>query len=206
MRAWTCQSCDRKARQEPALCPGCGQPTPWATFEQRTEWEIRRWRVAREGKTALAVGSEPAHAPRTTTAIETAPREPESETRTVPAEAASTHRPEPTPARRPSRKLFRRGPEQRVKRPRRVINVAKDDPGHLHGIDYDNITAHTACVRCRRADWVVRGRRNSDRSWDYWCLRCGRSFKSDLRIAYAWRPIAAAATLVGALAAMPNLL
>lgn len=37
-----CSRCERKLDDGP-YCPSCGYPVPWATHEDRIEWELREW-------------------------------------------------------------------------------------------------------------------------------------------------------------------
>src|SRR5436189_5801829 len=43
----TCNSCDVPLRSDGPFCEHCGRPTPWATHEERVDWEVRQWRASR---------------------------------------------------------------------------------------------------------------------------------------------------------------
>lgn len=42
-----CASCTGTIRVGESYCDHCGQPTTWASYEERIDWEVRQWRNAR---------------------------------------------------------------------------------------------------------------------------------------------------------------
>ncbi|MCI0347301.1 MAG: hypothetical protein L0221_17960 [Chloroflexi bacterium] len=50
-----CDSCGVfKLDPGAAFCDGCGRPTVWATYQDRTAWEVQQWRAKRAGSSAPA--------------------------------------------------------------------------------------------------------------------------------------------------------
>jgi hypothetical protein len=68
-------------------------------------------------------------------------------------------------------------------------------------LDADHEFVYTSCTCCERADWIVRTGRNEDKSYNYWCVRCSRSFKTDARLRHGLKPFVAAGSVVGTIAA-----
>lgn len=100
----TCAYCDGKIGAEVPFCSSCGYPTPWATTEDRTAWEVRQWQQYSEKNG----GSRSPQAPvlvsvRTEPAAASAPipaPEPVTETRAVPVtNGRAVVKPVPKPAR-----------------------------------------------------------------------------------------------------------
>ena len=42
-----CSSCDTKVSTETSFCPSCERPMPWASVEERRDWELAQWRKKR---------------------------------------------------------------------------------------------------------------------------------------------------------------
>jgi hypothetical protein len=42
-----CSSCDTKVLTGTSFCPSCEHPMPWASVEERREWELAQWRKKR---------------------------------------------------------------------------------------------------------------------------------------------------------------
>lgn len=42
-----CSRCEAPFRTETPFCPVCDAPSPWATHEERVDWEVRQWRQSR---------------------------------------------------------------------------------------------------------------------------------------------------------------
>jgi len=66
--------------------------------------------------------------------------------------------------------------------------------------------SYRACVTCERTDWIVRTTRNEDGTWNHWCVRCSRSFKTDVRLHQALKPFVSAGAVVGGIVAASLLL
>jgi len=45
VQAPTCVSCDAVIEGTPPFCDICGRPTPFATYEDQTAWEVAQWRA-----------------------------------------------------------------------------------------------------------------------------------------------------------------
>jgi hypothetical protein len=41
----TCVHCDARIYAGDPFCPTCERPTPWASQEERTRWEVAQWRA-----------------------------------------------------------------------------------------------------------------------------------------------------------------
>jgi hypothetical protein len=174
MRAPKCRSCDAKIEGAPAFCARCGEPTPFATADDRTRHDLEKWRRHRE----VAEGTPAPQA-----------RVPASILQATGAASAPT-REEQQP------QVERRAPFGRR---------AKDATPALIDLDADNPFAYSACVSCQRTDWIVRTGRNEDGSFRYWCLRCSRSFKTDMRLAHAAKPFVVSGSLIAVLTLLTNI-
>lgn len=42
-----CSRCETPYRRATSFCTTCGSPTPWATHEERVQWEVGQWRASR---------------------------------------------------------------------------------------------------------------------------------------------------------------
>lgn len=42
--ALLCASCETRIDGAPPMCAGCGRPTPFASYEELTAWEVAQWR------------------------------------------------------------------------------------------------------------------------------------------------------------------
>ena len=169
-----CTSCERKLPGPVAFCPSCDQPTRHANDAQRLEWDLRRWR----SHVDRAVGGTPA----TSVALAEAPA-PDPITAAVTAVA-----PEIDPIR-----LVETVPSE----PTAVTPAAEPAPD----VDPANEFAYRACVTCGKTDWIVRTTRNEDGTWNHWCVRCSRAFKTEVRIPHALKPFLSAGAVVGGIVA-----
>jgi hypothetical protein len=186
----TCRSCDARLTGPTSFCQTCGQPTHYASDSERLEWDLKQWR--KHVDRSVAGGVNPSGHPnghRSATAVATVSRAVESR-----AEASrGSERPpsEPSvPAHRVRLPKVRRERPARPPEPReRVIDLDAD------------MFAYRVCPTCDAADWIVRTNRNPDETWNYWCVRCSRSFKTELRLPLAWKPFLSAAIVIGGLLA-----
>lgn len=55
----TCARCEARL-DDGSFCPSCGYPTPWATHDERVEYELRQWSSHQD--TRVAPGRQVAHA------------------------------------------------------------------------------------------------------------------------------------------------
>lgn len=64
-----CDSCgSTRVEAGSPFCGACGRPTAWATYQDRTDWEVQQWRKARSGRdgeqsTVVALSRKPAPTP-----------------------------------------------------------------------------------------------------------------------------------------------
>jgi hypothetical protein len=75
------------------------------------------------------------------------------------------------------------------------------EPKRPEVVDPENAFAYRACSTCQETDWIVRTKRNEDETWNYWCVRCSRSFKTDVKLGQAVKPFLFSGIVVGGLAA-----
>jgi hypothetical protein len=193
----SCTSCERRLPEPVAFCPSCDQPTRHATDADRVDWDVRTWRAHVDRSFAAGVN------PGTAVMVAEAPVE-----RIV---AASTA-PAPVSLPRPERVLYVVAPRVEVepavvpapaeprKKPRRSRRGrTADEP--VIDLDRDHEFAYRACVTCHANDWVVRTSRNDDETWNYWCVRCSRAFKTEIRIPQALKPFLSAGVVLGGITA-----
>jgi ssDNA-binding Zn-finger/Zn-ribbon topoisomerase 1 len=179
-----CPDCGAKMAEPASFCPRCGKPTDHASDAERLEFDLAQWRshVDRSGASGVAAngnGSPPA-------------------TMTKPAPMPSMIQiPDPAAAvpveARPRRHIARRPntPRPESVEPDRVIVLdSADDP-----------FAYNACTVCERTDWILRTTRNEDGTWNYWCIRCSRAFKTVVRLRHGIKPFVAAGSVVGGIIA-----
>lgn len=88
----------------------------------------------------------------------------------------------------------------------RAAHRSRPEPDRVIDLDADNPFLYRACVACNRTDWIVRTSANEDGSWNYYCFRCGRSFKTDLRLPHGVKPFATLGGILAVLAALANFL
>jgi hypothetical protein len=192
-----CDGCSAKLTGSGASCPSCGRPTRHATDADRLEWDLQQWRshversVEAGGTSTSSVATRLADPPAARTpvrpAIEVARR----------AEAPSVEE-------RPRRR--RSIPKPHISRPRLRGRRARTEPALDTLVDADNPFAYRACATCGERDWVVRTTRNDDKTFNYWCVRCSRSFKSELRIRHAIKPFLSGGVVLGGIAALSVLM
>jgi hypothetical protein len=201
MKGISCRSCEARIEGRPSFCARCGEPTQFATAEERTQHDLEKWRNRTQAEQASvlrtpasvmhAMGGalpeqdisptrEDRHAPRVTR------RRPRRE---IPAVIARAK--EDLPARMKKARSIRRG-------------GVRTEPAHVIDLEHDALSAPAACVRCDRTDWLVRTGQNEDGSFRYWCLRCSRAFKSDLRITHARKPFVVSGSILALLILLAN--
>lgn len=201
MGAFVCSNCDTKIRNRISFCPECGRPTPFASEEETMRWDLDQWRSYRDRRAAdarpttsvsqVAVGAGRPAAPRVQHQRPTTARRERPEVRQQEASRVRVER------------RLRLGPL--LERLRSLRSESSN--GHqVIDLDHDDPFAYTACVTCQRTDWVLRTRRNGDGTWNYWCIRCSRSFKTEVRLPHGVKPFITSALILGLLAAMPYLL
>jgi rRNA maturation endonuclease Nob1 len=49
-----CRRCETPITSEMKVCPACGRPTIFMTFDERTRWEVEQYRAYKERDTASA--------------------------------------------------------------------------------------------------------------------------------------------------------
>lgn len=180
MRKETCWNCSERMSEPVAFCPTCGQPTRHATDADHLDFDLKQWRSHVERGTTNGNGKQ-ASRPATRAGVATAIR---TEPAAAPASVRTKRRLTRPTIRLPKVRLPRRAP--RVEHVE--INLEKDDP-----------FAYRACVTCGATDWILRGRRNDDGTYPYWCVRCSRAFKTTVRLAHGPKPFIAAGTVVAVL-------
>jgi hypothetical protein len=198
----TCSSCDVKLSAPVVFCPGCEQPTRHATEADRLEWDLRTWRAHVDRSVAAGVD------PHARTAVAEAPGRPpltriweEPAAAPVPAvnQTAAPQAAPPADRSRPSRgaRATVHARKQRVPRRRRE----RPKPVEVIELDADHEFVYRACATCVETDWIVRTRRNDDETWNYWCVRCSRSFKTEIKLGNALKPFLSAGVVLGGITA-----
>ena len=231
----TCSNCYVKLAQPVSFCPSCERPTPHATDAERLDWDLKQWRshvdrsvAAGMNPTGTAVGFGAGGS----VAVASAPQ-PSPEVRQAPAPAV---KPRIVPMPAPQSRFLRllraaaKPPEARVEapaapapQPQPVVESPKPErapklkkvrrekksrrsPGPAVERDRDNEFAYDRCATCSEKDWIVRYSRNDDETWNYWCVRCSRSFKTEVKLRHALKPLMSSGVVVGGLAAASLLL
>ncbi len=194
-----CPNCNAKLSERVSFCPVCSRPTRHATEAELLEWDLRQWRghVERSvasGSVGGAVGLKAAAA--------RPQRAPAPDLQVVVS---------PDPVAGPAAKEKRRSRRPKLpklSKPRLGMPAQRssEDGERVIVLDADNPFAYTACTSCERTDWIVRYGRNEDRTYNYWCVRCSRSFKSDARLGQALKPFLASGSVIGALTALAILM
>ncbi|MGH2793203.1 MAG: hypothetical protein ACRDKG_02760 [Actinomycetota bacterium] len=191
-----CPNCDAKLTQRVSFCPNCSRPTQHASEAEHLDWDLRQWRSHVEKS---VVAGSPARPPVVlgSVAVDEARTRPDPDLHVV-------VRPDPVVEPRRSekgRKLRMPAiPKPDLRMPGRRRPEHEED--RVIVLDADHSFVYTACTSCERADWVVRTRRNEDDTYNYWCVRCSRSFKTDAKIRQAIKPFLTAGSIIGALATL----
>ena len=191
-----CGSCEARLATPVSFCPSCERPTRHATDAERVDWDLRQWRAHVDR--SVAAGADPRGGALTAVAFEPAPH---------PVRAAVLE-----PAREPVRaeaapeqtSWGRTGPALRVRMPRihaPKLRRPRREPDLVIDLDRDHEFAYRACATCEDTDWVLRTTRNDDETWNYWCVRCSRSFKTEVKIRQAIKPFLSAGIVLGGITA-----
>lgn len=208
----TCTSCEARLLDRASFCPSCARPTRHASDAERLEFDLSQWRAHVDRSVAAGIVPGTALAARVTQASHVRPARIESP---VPANLAPP-REVPTPPRRaeaPPREVAqleaparRRMPRVHVPRPR-LPRIVRSEPAAVVDLStVDHGFVYRACATCERADWILRGRRNDDETWIYWCVRCSRSFKTEMKLRHAFKPFLSAGIVIGGLTAASMLM
>jgi hypothetical protein len=198
----TCGNCYVKLAGPVSFCPECERPTPYASDSERLEWDLKQWRSHVDR--SVAAGRNPnGKAVGFGSAAPVAVEEP------VEAAPASDVRPRivPMPV---SHSRFSR--LQRKAEPAAPAHVESPEPAPARETepaverDRDHEFAYDRCATCGESDWIVRYSRNEDETWNYWCVRCSRSFKTEVKLRHALKPFLFGGGVVGGLTAASMLL
>ncbi|TMK17121.1 MAG: hypothetical protein E6G68_09120 [Actinobacteria bacterium] len=82
-----------------------------------------------------------------------------------------------------------------------AVTPARAGVNQVIDLDRDHEFAYRACATCHETDWVLRTSRNDDGTRNYWCVRCSRSFKTEIRIPQALKPFLSAGVVLGGITA-----
>jgi hypothetical protein len=183
----TCWNCSAKMAAPVPFCPTCGQPTRHATDSDRLDFDLRQWRAHLERGGANGGSSRPSTRVADRPAVAAAVARSATPAVTDAPKKKSRHIAMPT-LRLPTLRL----PKMRSR-----------DPGTGERVlDLDDPFAYTECATCQERDWILRGSRNDDGTFNYWCVRCSRSFKTSYRLAHGPKPFVAAGVVLAILVAM----
>src|SRR5262245_37545609 len=179
MRKESCWNCSTRMAEPVAFCPSCGQPTRHATDADRLDFDLKQWRSHKERGGSNGNGK-----PATTTPVR--------------AGVATALRGEPFVA--PPQVAKRRVTLPKLRIPQIRLPRRGERPEHVEiNLDSDDPFAYSACVTCGAVDWILRGSQNDDGTFNYWCVRCSRAFKTSVRLAHGPKPFIAAGTVVAVL-------
>lgn len=192
-----CSNCNATIADRISFCPVCSRPTPHASQAELLEWDLGQWRQHVEN--SVASGGRPAArvAPRSVAVADPA---------AAPAvfRSPSPHSPAPAvAANQPVRRARRSIPKPRLRLP--AIR-RQEEEDRVIVLDADHAFVYTACTSCERSDWILRTSRNEDGTYNYWCVRCSRSFKSEAKLRHGIKPFIAAGSVIGALASFSVLI
>jgi hypothetical protein len=189
-----CSNCNAKMTQPVSFCPGCARPTEHASPSELVEWDLSQWR--RHVDQAVAIGdTNPASVSlRSVVAVEERVAPIVERELVVSPSASSTPKIERVPrvrAPKPARRgrTGRRRPEPQ-ERDRVIV------------LDAESAFVYTSCTSCERADWIIRTNHNEDDTYNYWCVRCSRGFKTDARLRHGLKPFLSSGLVIGALATL----
>ena len=126
-----CDRCESRLSLGAPFCDACGFPTPWASLDERTNWEVGQWRAVRTIKPLAHDKHGPAEASRpvfrsTLRRLIEVVAGGKAETEERPAPPPGAPRVEPTPIAPPALTIVRDTPEPRVVRssPRGELRVS----------------------------------------------------------------------------------
>lgn len=169
-----CPNCATKMSEPVSFCPTCDRPTRHAGEAELLAWDLKQWRSHVDR--SVAAGKIPTAPPQGMGSGRSMTGVAERPEATIVLPAARTPRSKPEPERREKQDI--------------VIDL-----------DHDNAFAYRACVTCQATDWIVRTTRNDEGTWNYWCVRCSRAFKTEVKLRNAVKPFLSAGIVVGGLAA-----
>jgi hypothetical protein len=175
-----CPNCATKMSEPVSFCPTCERPTRHAGEAELLEWDLKQWR--NHVDRSVATGAIPAA----------------EGVRSAGSIMGVAERVEVPVIRLQGTK--RRLP--RMKRePKTSVSTRSEEPDLVIDLDHDDAFAYRACATCHATDWIVRTRRNDDETWNYWCVRCSRAFKTEVKLRNAVKPFLSAGIVVGGIAA-----
>ncbi|MGH2726968.1 MAG: hypothetical protein ACRDKS_08320, partial [Actinomycetota bacterium] len=161
------------------FCTVCSRPTLHASKAELLEWDLEQWRSHRDRSVANGKSASSQVAVRT---VAIAPN-PGLQVFRRTAAPAKTKKPRPSM------------PKLRLRLP----SVGREPADRVIVLDSDDPFSYIACTVCERDDWILRTGRNEDRTYNYWCVRCSRSFKTDARLRHGMKPFIAAGSVIGTL-------
>jgi uncharacterized Zn finger protein (UPF0148 family) len=193
----TCSNCGTRLAAGGPFCPTCERPTRYANDAERLDWDLKQWRAHVDRSMADGRDESRDATPVVRTVLAVA--EP------APVFTPPVSVPEPDPVLvQPKRSRI---PRLRVERPRFTrAKITPAEPDRVIDLDNDQPFAYRACPTCEAKDWIVRLNRNDDETWNYWCVRCSRSFKTDNKLRYAIKPFVSAGAVIGGLLAATALI
>jgi hypothetical protein len=201
MRGKSCRSCEGRIDGTPSFCPRCGVPTEFASADERTHYDLANWR--RNSLQARDDGA-PSPARRIPDSVRAATGQATLDTAPTYGTPHATRR-----ARRPVRSRAR-APFARYRKAAAGTDDAAVENGHgvesadIVELDKHDAFAYRACVRCHKVDWLLRTGTSEDGRFRYWCMRCSRSFKSEVRLPHARKPFVVSGSILVALIILAN--
>lgn len=212
-----CSNCNAKMSQPVSFCPVCSRPTGHASPSELLEWDLGQWRTHVD-KAVASGDAKPAPVGLRSVMIAVAeplvaavvePRLMVDPKPAVLPPAPSAPKAERAPrvrAPKRARREKRREAAPRVKLPKRRRRPEPEERDRVIVLDADSAFVYTSCTSCERADWIIRTTRNEDDTYNYWCVRCSRSFKTDARLRHGLKPFLSSGLVIGSLAALSILM
>jgi hypothetical protein len=182
MKRMMCGSCDARLDGRSHFCSRCGEPTPEATVDERRQHDLDKWRAYHDADHAASTTA------RTTTVKERTPK-PLTATRTDSHPPRARRR---IPRVRVSMRIPRIHTPARMQRSPGAASTMPTQPPQ-------DPFAHRSCTRCERADWLVRTGKDEVGAWKYWCVRCSRSFTTEVHLRHSIKPFAVTVAILLAL-------
>jgi hypothetical protein len=190
----TCPNCATKFSEPVSFCPTCDRPTRHANDAERLDWDLKQWRAHVDKSASVGtVRDSDVRGSRGGVIVASAEKPVPPVARPAAVESRPGAPVQPRRARRPSR--------MGSAKLRLARRKERAEPDVVIDLDADNAFAYRACATCQATDWIIRTNRNDDGTWNYWCVRCSRTFKTENKLHQAVKPFVSAGAVVGGLVA-----
>ncbi len=201
----TCTNCYIKLPGAVSFCPNCERPTRHATDAQMLDWDLKQWRAHTGRSESVQQGANGARVAATAVTAVASMAPPVLIAQPMKVEKAGLTEAQASNE-APNGTNGRHKPRIAIRKPRLPRRTPKPEPDVVIDLDADHEFAYRACATCEATDWIVRTTRNDDETWNYWCVRCSRAFKTEIKLRYAVKPFLSAGIVVGGLTAASMLM